>query len=102
MQRISQKWIHLFFSDKNEWLLSSGCLDDKLKRFGTFDYNYHFVVGTIAIVKSNGWRIFDTLYLYPVNYYKNVQYSKEGIAEKGYILLWRDNKIEKYVPVLPD
>lgn len=97
--------IDLFiFSDEDEWVLGRSCLDDKLKEIGVFDYNYHYTIGTVATIKSNRWRVFDTLYVYksPGLGDEDLQLGRKGIAEGGYILLWRDIKREKYVPVLPD
>jgi len=91
----------MLLSDEDEWLTKRSCLDDRLDRIDITGRGYHYVVGTIATVKSNRWRIFDILHIYRLES-EDLQSSKEGLARRGYILLYQDREKEQYIPILPE
>ncbi|MBI4174382.1 MAG: hypothetical protein HY517_01955 [Candidatus Aenigmarchaeota archaeon] len=79
----------LLLSDEDEWLSPRSILDEKLNKIANFA-SYHPVHGMTARVRSNRWRIFDTM-----GVHRDIEYVRTngaGLAKNGYILLFRDYK----------
>ncbi len=61
-------------------------LAERLVKFGAVQIDKKFIQGTVAIVKSNEWKIFDTTI---PSEYQTVQTCVTGLQKEGHVLLER-------------